>query len=88
VADLLTKQKATTPMPIDTFLLLTFTLLTIAVVVVVVLYTFVMHHVRTTTKQASLSHQPWLVDVALACVPWLIVSLLMYPTLKKIFTQS
>jgi heme/copper-type cytochrome/quinol oxidase subunit 2 len=75
-------------MPIDTLLLVTFTLLTMSVVLVAVIYTLIMHHVRTSARQANVARQQWLVDITWACVPWLIVILLMYPALKKIFTHS
>ena len=75
-------------MPIDTLLSVTFTLLTMSVILVAVLYTFIMHHVRTPIKQANVARQHWLVDVTWACMPWLIVILLMYPALKKIFTHN
>ena len=72
-------------MPIDTLLLVTFTLLTISISLVAVLYSFIMHHVRTPARQASVARQHWLIDITWACVPWLIVIVLMYPALKKIF---
>jgi heme/copper-type cytochrome/quinol oxidase subunit 2 len=75
-------------MPIDTLLLVIFTLLTISVSLVAVLYTLLMHHVRTPARQANVARQHWLVDLTWACVPWLIVILLMYPALRKIFTHS
>jgi len=53
-----------------------------------VLYTLIMHHVRTPVSQANVARQHWLVDITWACVPWLIVVLLMYPALKKIFINS
>ncbi len=72
-------------MPIDTLLLVTFTLLTMSVVLAVVLHTLIMHHVRTPARQANVARQNWLVDITWACVPWLIVIVLMYPALRKIF---
>ena len=75
-------------MPIDTLLLVTFTLLTMSASLVAVLYTLIMHHVRTPVSQANVARQHWLVDITWACVPWLIVVLLMYPALKKIFINS
>ena len=72
-------------MPIDTLLLVTFTLLTMSVSLVAVLYSFIMHHVRTPARQASVARQHWLIDITWACVPWFIVIVLMYPALKKIF---
>lgn len=72
-------------MPIDTLLLVTFTLLTISVSLAAVLYTLIMHHVQTPARQANVARQHWLVDITWACVPWLIVILLMYPALRKIF---
>jgi len=75
-------------MPIDTLLLLTFTLLIMGVILVAVLYTFVMHHIRAPASQANVARQHWLVDITWACMPWLIVILLMYPALKKIFNHS
>jgi len=74
-------------MPIDTLLLVTFTLLTMSVVLVAVIYTLIMHHVRTPARQANVARHYWLVDITWACVPWLIVILLIYPVLKKIFTH-
>jgi heme/copper-type cytochrome/quinol oxidase subunit 2 len=75
-------------MPIDTLLLVTFTLLTMSASLVAVLYTLIMHHVRIPARQANVARQHWLVDFTWACVPWLIVILLMYPALKKIFTHN
>ena len=75
-------------MPIDTLLLVIFTLLTLVVILVAVLYTLIMHHIRTPITQANVSRQHWLADVTWACMPWLIVILLMYPALKKIFIHS
>lgn len=71
-------------MPIATVLLMTFTLLTIAIVWVAVLYTFIRHHARPPVLQTHLVRPSWVVDMAWACTPWLIVLLLIYPTLKKI----
>ena len=75
-------------MPIDMPLLLIFTLSTMSVILVAVLYTFVMHHIRIPASQANVARQHWLVDITWACMPWLIVILLMYPALKKIFNHS
>lgn len=75
-------------MPIDTLLLVIFTLLTLVVILVAVLYTLIMHHIRTPITQANVARQHWLADVTWACMPWLIVMLLMYPALKKIFIHS
>jgi heme/copper-type cytochrome/quinol oxidase subunit 2 len=72
-------------MPVETLLFITVTLATIAVVVAVVLYTLIMHHIRTPAIQVHSARQSWLSDVIWACIPWLIVLALMYPTLTKIF---
>jgi heme/copper-type cytochrome/quinol oxidase subunit 2 len=75
-------------MPIDKLLLVTFTLFTMSVILAAVLYTLIMHHVRTPVRQANVARQHWLVDITWACIPWLIVTLLMWPTLKKVFTLT
>jgi heme/copper-type cytochrome/quinol oxidase subunit 2 len=75
-------------MPIDTLLLVSFALITLFVILVAVLYTLIMHHVRTPPRQANVARQHWLADVTWACMPWLIVILLMYPALKQIFIHS
>jgi heme/copper-type cytochrome/quinol oxidase subunit 2 len=75
-------------MPITTALLITFTLLTIIVVWIAVLYTFLSHHLRLPATRVYSVRHSWLVEMAWACMPWVIVILLIYPTLEKIFMQT